>query len=445
MENEVIIQKPFYDKLLKSMDTKVIEASRFHKNSWRYDWSKFPKEEKPFLKKYLADYELGEICGRAFNNKNREALAGYTLVLKTALEFLGKPISKVKVEEIKNFASQVNLGKISKGEEKRYQLKRLLSSYIKWRLKNNVKSIILTKSLDANVERKEKDVVTISEEEVDQIYKKCANAEERYLIAVLFSSGARIQEFMNIRFSDIAFPKEKENFCKMTIRNETSKTKGRTIPLFYKNVFEAIQEFVEERKKGFVKRKRGFVVEGEDDLVWITGYASSWNMLQRIEKRANLTTPLHFHLFRHSCANWLRERLSDSQMDNFFGWRYGSGMKARYGGRNAMEFKDVTEKVTNTELGEIKIKLEKQNYDLKMRMEQMELKFQTALEWVNKKPSKRSMKIIKKGEVIETEKKIISIDEKAGTFTVDEVPIIADENYIETYEDLSEHFKSKNI
>mgnify|MGYP001607612457 FL=1 len=179
MNKEVIIQKPFYDKLLESMDKKIIQQSKFHKTSWRYDWSNFPKEEKPFLKKYLADYELGEICGTAFNKQNREALGGYGLVLKRAIEFLGKPIPDLEVEEIKNFVSKVNLGEISKGIERRYQLKRLLSSYIKWRIKDEVKSIILTKSLDAKVKHKEKDVVTISENEVDKIYKKCVAKFER--------------------------------------------------------------------------------------------------------------------------------------------------------------------------------------------------------------------------------------------------------------------------
>ncbi|MBS3089637.1 site-specific integrase [Candidatus Pacearchaeota archaeon] len=392
----IIIEKPIYHIIVEAIDKTIklsdeigdiriegkfviIPKNRFHKTYWRYDWSKFPKKEKPFLKKYLADYELGKISTNAFTNENRETLSRYALTLKAVLEILKKPVDELSVKQVDDFVRRLNKGEIQKSFETQKQYRMQLATYIEWRFKNIysknpalavTKYAPLTQSLRTRIKHKEKSVVVISEDEVDKLYKKCSNSEEKYLIAMLFSSGARIAEFLNIRFSDIEFPEGKENFCKLTLRTENSKTEGRTIPLYYKNSLEAVRDFVEERKKGLEKRKHYFEFKSQEDFVWVTPYASSDNMIKRIGKRANMI--LHFHLFRHSSANWLRERFSDSQMDYFFGWRYGSPMKARYGGgKSKMMFKEVTKDVVNTEISELKHQMDKQSYENKMKGEEL--------------------------------------------------------------------------
>ncbi len=71
--------------------------------------------------------------------------------------------------------------------------------------------------------------------------------EQRYIIAVLFDSGARAEKFINIRFEDIHLPEGKENFVKLTLKEEYSKAKGRTISLYWRHSLEAVMEYVNER------------------------------------------------------------------------------------------------------------------------------------------------------------------------------------------------------
>ncbi len=56
-------------------------------------------------------------------------------------------------------------------------------------------------------------------------------------MALLFDSGARAEEFLNIRYEDIEIP-EKDNFVRLTLKEEYSKTKGRVISLYWKHSLE---------------------------------------------------------------------------------------------------------------------------------------------------------------------------------------------------------------
>jgi hypothetical protein len=58
------------------------------------------------------------------------------------------------------------------------------------------------------------------------------NNEERFVIAVLFDSGARAEEFHNIRREDIQLPSGSDNYVQITLKEEYSKTNGRTISLY---------------------------------------------------------------------------------------------------------------------------------------------------------------------------------------------------------------------
>ena len=79
------------------------------------------------------------------------------------------------------------------------------------------------------------------------MYKACKTSEERYLIAVLFDTGARAEEFHNIRFEDIQLPKEEDNFVKLTLKEEYSKAKSRTIRLHWKYCLESVRDYLNQR------------------------------------------------------------------------------------------------------------------------------------------------------------------------------------------------------
>ena len=90
----------------------------------------------------------------------------------------------------------------------------------------------LTDWLDTRYRRKTPDF--LKEAEIELLYKFCRNAQQRFLIAVLFDSGARAEEFHNIRFEDVYLPEGKENFVKIALKEEIFQMLGRTVALFWK-------------------------------------------------------------------------------------------------------------------------------------------------------------------------------------------------------------------
>jgi hypothetical protein len=161
---------------------------------------------------------------------------------------------------------------------------------------------------------------------------------------VLFDSGARAEEFHNIRFEDVFLPEGKENFVKIVLKQEYSKTLGRTITLYWKHSLEAVQEYLSERIAAGIK---------PDDPVFPGNYSATRKFLQRLGDSV-LKRSIYYHLFRHSSATYFSTKLNRQELCYRYGWRFSSNMPDVYISRAGMETKNLDEKFTQTELGAIK-------------------------------------------------------------------------------------------
>jgi len=346
---------------------------------------KISNQDKKSIKLFLKDYELGKITNRISDEASREH---YILYLKAALEFINKSINKLTIKDIDYFSGAIINDDIKSGhgtpfsDSVKAKLRRTLLQFLEWRFPNKSGSLI--KSLKVRQRQKQKTPQFLTEQEIDKLYKNCKNSAERYLIAVLFSSGARASEFYNIRLSDIELPKRDENFVTLTLREEFSKTKGRTINLYYKNALEAVNEFLNERKKqniepeepvwnirptSTIKKLNSFGV------IKKTVHKNGKSEIRKIGRRI-LDRNIHFHLFRSSCATWLANKLNRQEMCYYFGWRFSSPMPDIYISRKGIKLKQVDEKIVNTELSDLKVKLDKQEYESKLREEGLKKQLQ---------------------------------------------------------------------
>jgi len=356
-EKRIKLRKEIYEQLLLRVD------------KW-----KIPQKEKKYVKDFFRDYELGKITNRV---AERGSLEPYTYYLKRGLEFLNKPSEELTEKDIDDLSMALLKDKL-KSERKapngkvigtplsegiKVQIRRILSQYIGWRLGDDLKALKFVKNLKVRTRQKQRTPNFLSEEEIDKLYFNCKNAEERFLIAVLFSSGARRGEFYNIRRSDIELPKGEESFVKVTLREEFSKTKGRTVSLYYKNALEAVQEYLKEKTKEGIK---------PEDPVFTKGFSTIRKKLARLGEQV-LQKRLHFHLFRGSSATWLSSRLNRQQLCYFYGWNFSSPMPDVYISRKGIILKDVDDKILNTDLSEMKADLSKEKYERQMADEKLNL------------------------------------------------------------------------
>jgi integrase len=156
-------------------------------------------------------------------------------MLRAPLEFFNKPTTRLTVGDVESFEKALTSGKVHTrtkmtpySHNSQVDIRKLLRIFLRWRL-GQAKAISLAGWLETRYRQKTPDF--LKEVEVEQLYKHCHTAEQRFLIALLFDSGARAEEFHNIRFEDIYLPEGKENFVRIALKDEYSKTLGRTTPL----------------------------------------------------------------------------------------------------------------------------------------------------------------------------------------------------------------------
>ena len=320
---------------------------------------KIPDSVKKNILRFLEDLELGKVNKGLKISESRQSK--YLDVLKIPLEFWNKSENKLTMKDIENFEKAISSDKIKtiRGEpysnSTKVDIRRGIKIYLKWKLKE--KGIKITDWLDTRGVKKTPDY--LKEKEVIKLYKGCKSASERFLIAVLFDSGARAEEFHNIRYEDIQLPEGKDNFVKLTLKEEYSKTKGRTISLYWKYSLEAVSEFLKEREKQGIR---------SDEQVYDKSYGTTRKFLQRLGRKI-LDKAIHYHLFRHSSATYYAPKINRHQLCYRYGWAFSSDMPDVYISRSGMESKELDTQMTNTELSELQTKMAKMENMIKIMLE----------------------------------------------------------------------------
>lgn len=305
-----------------------------------------PNSVKQEILRFLEDLELGKVNrGRKISIVRQ---AKYLDLLRPPLEHFAKPTARLTLKDIEGFEQalsadliQSRLKKAPYAQATKADIRKLLKIFLRWRL-GEPRAIQIAGWLDTRVPEKTPDF--LREQEVDQLYRKCRTAEQRFIVAVLFDSGSRATEFINIRYEDIHLPEGKDNFVKITLKEEYSKTKGRTISLYWRHSLEAVSEFLKER------RTQGMSAE---DPVFNDTYDAVRMFIARLGEKV-LKRHVHPHLFRHSSATYYATKLNRQELCYRYGWKFSSDMPDVYISRSGMENRELDQKFTATELSAVK-------------------------------------------------------------------------------------------
>lgn len=323
------------------IDHGSFEAGRRKIEQWRV-----PASVKTELYRFLDDLALGKVNrGRRISSPRR---LKYLHALRPPLEFFNQPTTRISLCAVENLERALASGRLANrftgkpfAHSTQVDLRILLKIFLRWRL-GAARASNLTDWLDTRARPKTPDF--LREAEIEKLYKHCRNAGQRFLIAVLFDSGARAEEFHNIRLEDVYLPEGKENFVRIALKQEYSKTLGRTIALYWKYSVEAVKEYLAERITAGIK---------PTDPVFCGNYAATRKFLQRFGRKV-LKRSIHYHLFRHSSTTHYATKLNRQELCYRYGWKFSSNMPDVYISRAGMESKVLDEKFTRTELGIVK-------------------------------------------------------------------------------------------
>lgn len=328
MENK---KKPIHDRNL-SKRVKTI-------SQWKTDKKNITKFKEFLDKAALGQVNQGKKLGEA-------TLLKYCDMLKIAFENINKDFSKITKEDVEKFEKWLTKQKYQ--DSTKAKLKIQLKVYLRWLLGTD-KGNDVAGWLDTKIKTKTPDY--LSESEIEKLFKECKDIRERFLIAILFDSGARAEEFHNIRKEDIQLPNKNESYVKLTLKEEYSKTKGRVISLYWKHSLNAVRDFLDKRKE--IK---------PSDILFDVSYDYTRKVLHRLGKKI-LNKSIHYHLFRHSSATYYAGKLNRQELCYRYGWAFSSDMPDVYISRAGMMNKELDEKFKSTDLENVEKELERVKFN----------------------------------------------------------------------------------
>lgn len=314
-----------------------------HRNEekWKTSLESFKEGDsvnKKLILEFLRDYEIGKVK-RKNSAKKKPALASLIKILytlKTLSKLFQKDFRKIKQKDLEQWSLDLDNNKfrsIAKlGDSVKVDFKVCFRMFAR-----HVGLELDTEFFDTSIARKDFDI--IDKEELDKLINALPsyyNSEARgaykfgevksdhfikrgaLILKILFDSGMRSEEALNILWNDLKW-NDKEKCYFLTIREETSKTVGRTIslPLSTKEINDWI---VQCKKVGdYGKNKKIFDMQ----------YNAFRMFIERVTGKI-LEKRMPPKIFRKSSATFYASKLNYSQLCIRFGWRFGSDIPNVY-------------------------------------------------------------------------------------------------------------------
>jgi len=339
-----------------------IGARLQHLDRW-----KVPESVRREIARFIEELALGKVnAGRRICERRQ---AKYLDLLKVFLPFFNKPTHRLTARDIEHFEKALAADQIQsriKGRpfalSAKADIRKALKAFLRWRL-GQARAVQMAGWLDTRDPKKTPDC--LRETEVEALFRKCRTPEQRFIVAVLFDSGARAQEFLNIRVEDVQLPEGKDNFVKLTLKEEYSKTAGRAISLYWRHSLEAVRDYLRERQAQGLR---------PSDPVFGGTYDAMRMFLARLGKRI-LQRHVHPHLLRRSSATYYASKLNRQELCYRYGWRFSSDMPDVYISRAGMENHQLDEKFTQTELSTLKddlVKVTQENQIKAQRIDELQ-------------------------------------------------------------------------
>lgn len=259
------------------------------------------KKNQELAQRFL---ELSELKGVKHNR-----ILKYLTTLEQLEKWSNKSFDKITKEDMQKILLELQRGDLSEETINTYKtiiktiFKRLFGNdedfpdSVRWIRRNKVKT----------------EVKYLTKEEVEKLARHCKDFRWQMMIKILFITGLRSEEFLNLKLSDI---KRKGDNISFVVR--VSKTQSRIVPLL--DYQEEFLEYLEFHKKQYDNEEFLFPIQ----------YRTLWTGIRRYGERA-LGKKISPHWLRRSLATHLSEEgWPENSLRYYFGWAPASRTPAKY-------------------------------------------------------------------------------------------------------------------
>lgn len=242
----------------------------------------------------------------------------YLRLLSKIDEQINKDFKLVGKQDIINYLTWLETSKYSELTKKDFKIG--LKKFYKWMYNGKLPEFMSWVKCTVKNSRRMIPQEILSADEVLSMIKFCKNARDKAFISALYESGCRIGEIITLRLKNISFDKYGVIFI---VKGKTGVRRVRII-----SSSNLIGRWLNEHP-------------GKDDnesFLWcrmrfpksILRYNSWRKILKIVSKKAGVNKKVNPHSFRHARATHMANKLTEAQMDEYFGWVQGSKMASVY-------------------------------------------------------------------------------------------------------------------
>lgn len=330
------------------------------------------RRNRELISSFLNDCELGKTLKKRQKKviKARRLLK-YIYHLKFVTRCVEKDFDKLEMKDMEKFIfglekdtlqyidrdGQTKIPKYS--PETKRDIKVALRKFYKWLWGNCEKDPEITAWFDTSIEEKEPD--SLEEKEIEKLVSFAPGIKEKAMVWTLFETGARAEEFLNVRIRHIT-----DKGTHFTVRIEYPKTYKRSPP-----VFEAVFRV---QGVSYLKKWLEIHPKKNDPHAQLFSVHYRWlcDFLKDLGKRA-LNKPVTPQLLRDSRATFLaKKKVGRYQMCKLMGWTMSSRMPDRYIDRAGVSEEEAIEAIRKDDLA----KAEGENLELKRKFMELEKKYE---------------------------------------------------------------------
>lgn len=274
----------------------------------------FSKENKELTLKFINDCYADGLDKRRVDK--------YVYHLKNIMKILGIGLAKATREDIKKLVREIEQSDYMDWTKHDYKV--TIKKFWKWLRQTEdmyPEEVRWIKTTMKNANNKlPEDLLT--QEDIRKLIENAINLRDKALISVLYESGCRIGEIMSMRIKDVIFG---EPTCSIRV---SGKTGARRLLLVDSTPY--LSNWISHCANK----------DNPDSFLWtsigtknrnkVLQYNSLREILKAISAKAGIKKRVNPHIFRHSRATHLANKLTEAQMCEYFGWRQGSDMPRTY-------------------------------------------------------------------------------------------------------------------
>jgi len=190
----------------------------------------------------------------------------------------------------------------------------------------------------------------LTEDEIEKMAQAAESPRDRVLLLVLYESGARIGELLNVKIKHVIF----SDFGAYMMLN--GKTGMRRIPLVMSA--PALAAFIDHHplKENpesylFLTRHNAMADDTKGKYMPLS-YRGAYKILKTLAEKAGIHKRIYPHLLRHSSATRASKFMTEAQMKIYYGWTSGSDMPSIYVHLSSRDVEDAVKKMNKLPVSE---------------------------------------------------------------------------------------------